>query len=291
MHKTKIQTIKEAPEKALELSPKLIAFGLFGLMFLAWFHETMKPEQMAQAGELPIMEEYSPPPKPEMPLEVEGMEPELKPEVEPESSREVKSPFGDWQGLVDYAIANPFKGTVFTEGKYKGNHLQIAKDLRMQHYQGVQGCHPYILAAIHYSETGLQMTNGNNGQGVFQHYSSGIRYSPNSYPDDFAVQAQRTCDILRNKIGGADLSTLDDFDTIGIALAKYNGCWSPDSQMFANESMHSSTPWTLCPYTANKMNEHTQGMKQCATDGCGSVNIRKTYGTMAFIAHLLAVSD
>jgi hypothetical protein len=196
---------------------------------------------------------------------------------------------GDWQGLVDYAIANPFKGTVFTEGEYKGNHLQIAKDLRMQHYQGVQGCHPYILAALHYSETGLQMSNGNNGQGVFQAYSSGIRYTPNSYPDNFKEQAQQACNTLRNKIGGADLSTLGDLDTIGIALAKYNGCWSPGSQMFANESMHSATPWTLCPYTANKMNEHTQGMRQCATDGCGSVNTRKTYGTIAFIAHLLSL--
>lgn len=193
-----------------------------------------------------------------------------------------------WDTYIKHAKENPFRGSVFKEGEFAGNHLQIAKELRMPLYEGIDGCHPYILASLHYSETGLQMSNGPNGQGAFQAYSSGIRYPANSYPDDFRIQAQRACDTFRAKVGGADMSSLDDVDTIGRAFALYNGCWSPAYGIYANGHQGSSNSWELCPYTANKLTNDKVGMLQCATDGCGSVNHRSTYGTMAFIAHLLA---
>lgn len=263
--------------------PKYVAAGLALLTFMAWFHETMKPSEVAQASPLTEYQPeqtYTPPPETQ-PKSVEVQE-ETKPE--PKKEEAPKPKHGAWQGLVDYAKANPFEGAVFTEGSYKGNHLQIALDLRMPSYQGIKGCHPFLIAAIHYSETGLQMSNGANGQGVFQAYSSGIRYPANSYPDNFKEQAQQACDTLRGKVGGADLSSLDDMNLIGEAFAKYNGCWAPGAGIYAN----TQDTWHLCPYTANKMNDKSQGMLQCAVDGCASLNHRSSYGTMAFVAHLLA---
>jgi hypothetical protein len=275
--KTASDTVRKAGKKAHDTALDLILRGLgLSIVFGGIFGFIMdnEPPAVANASDFTPHEAiFTPPPMMES-LIVE----------------ETKPPFGAWQEYVEYAQANPFTGAVFTEGGYKGNHLQIAKDLRMPLYQGLDGCHPYVIAAIHYGETGLQMTNGSNGQGAFQHYSSGIRYTPNSYADDFNVQAQRTCDILRSKVGGADLSTLDDIDLIGIALARYNGCYAPAFGGYANDSMHSSNPWTLCPYTANKMNAERVGMTQCAVDGCTAVNARKSYGTMAFIAQLMAAN-
>jgi hypothetical protein len=186
----------------------------------------------------------------------------------------------NWKPFLDFATANPWRGATFPEG----NHLEIAK-ANMARYEDIDGCHPYLMAAIHYSETGLQMSNGANGQGVFQHYSSPIRYPANSTATDFKEQAQRACNHIKNKVGGADLSSLDDVNLIGKALALYNGCYSPGIRAYARGDYGTPTGWDKCPYTANYLTNN-EGMKQCAVDGCRSHNTRAIYGTMAFIAHL-----
>lgn len=162
--------------------------------------------------------------------------------------------------------------------------MQIAK-ANQSKYENIAGCHPYLLMAIHYTETGLQFNNGNNGQGAFQAYSSRIRYTPNSEVTDFKDQATRACNHIRGKVGGADLSNLDDFNLIGKALALYNGCYSPGIGGFARGDYGTPNGWDKCPYTANYLTSNT-GMRQCAIDGCKRHNTRKIYGTMAFIAHL-----
>lgn len=189
-------------------------------------------------------------------------------------------PVDNWKPFVDHAKNNPWKGPGF-HGK---NHLQIAKENQSK-YENIQGCHPYLLMAIHYTETGLQLNNGANGQGAFQAYSSGIRYEPNSPVTDFTVQAKRACDHIRGKVGGADLSNIEDINLIGKALALYNGCYSPALGIYARGNFGTPDGWDKCPYTANFL-QSNEGMLQCATDGCTTRNQRRIYGTMAFIAHL-----
>lgn len=210
------------------------------------------------------------------PIPVQSVEP-----LPEQPKQEVKKvTVSSWNTFVDFARQNPWKGKTFPDG----NHLDIAKK-NMARYENIDGCHPYLLASIHYSETGLQMTNGNNGQGAFQAYSSGIRYTPNSEVTDFPVQAKRACDHIRAKVGGADLSSLDDFNLIGKALALYNGCYSPAIGGLARGDFGKSNGWDKCPYTANFLTSN-KGMLQCAVDGCRRYNTRRIYGTMAFITHL-----
>lgn len=185
-----------------------------------------------------------------------------------------------WQPFVDHAKANPWKGKTFDEG----NHLQIATK-HIARYTGIEGCHPFLMASIHYSETGLQMHNGANGQGAFQAYSSKIRYPANSPVTDFKDQATRACSHIRAKVGGADLSSLDDINLIGKALALYNGCYSPAIGGYARGNYGTANGWDKCPYTANFLTSN-QGMRQCSVDGCRKHNTRQIYGTMSFIAHL-----
>jgi hypothetical protein len=189
-------------------------------------------------------------------------------------------PKSEWTPFVEFAKQNPWRGKTFPEG----NHLQIAK-ANQSKYEGIAGCHPFLLMAIHYTETGLQFNNGANAQGAFQAYSSGIRYEPNSPTTDFDVQAKRACDHIRGKVGGADLSNIEDTNLIGKALALYNGCYSPALGIYARGDFESPDGWDKCPYTANFL-QSNEPMTQCATDGCRSTNKRQIYGTMAFIAYL-----
>lgn len=198
--------------------------------------------------------------------------------ISPQNPTEM--PKSGWTPFVEFAKQNPWRGKTFPEG----NHLEIAKKNQSK-YENIQGCHPYLLMAIHYTETGLQFQNGANGQGSFQAYSSGIRYEPNSAVTDFAVQAKRACDHIRGKVGGTDLSNIEDTNLIGKALALYNGCYSPAIGIYARGDFGSQNGWDKCPYTANFL-QSNEGMLQCATDGCRTTNKRQIYGTIAFIAHL-----
>jgi len=189
-------------------------------------------------------------------------------------------PAPGWSEFTEYAKQNPWRGATFPEG----THLEIAKK-NQSRYENIEGCHPYLLMSMHYTETGLQYNNGSNGQGAFQAYSSKIRYPANSPATDFDQQAIRACQHIRAKVGGADLSKLDDFNLIGKALALYNGCYSPGIGAFARGDYGTPRGWDKCPYTANFLTSNT-GMKQCAVDGCRRHNTRQIYGTMAFIAHL-----
>jgi hypothetical protein len=189
-------------------------------------------------------------------------------------------PKSGWTPFVDFAKQNLWRGKTFPEG----NHLEIAKKNQSK-YENIQGCHPFLLMAIHYTETGLQFNNGANGQGAFQAYSRGIRYEPNSPTTDFDVQAKRACDHIRGKVGGADLSDIEDANLIGKALALYNGCYSPALGIYARGDFGSPDGWDKCPYAANFL-QSNDPMTQCATDGCRTTNKRQIYGTMAFIAHL-----
>jgi hypothetical protein len=206
--------------------------------------------------------------------------------VEPVAEVKVVEPVAEvkavdnWKPFTDHAKNNPWRGATF----YGKNHLQIAKENQPK-YENIAGCHPYLLMAIHYTETGLQFQNGANGQGAFQAYSSGIRYVPNSPVTDFKEQATRACNHIRGKVGGADLSNIEDVNLIGKALALYNGCYSPAFGIYARGNFGSPDGWDKCPYTSNFL-QSNEGMLQCATDGCATRNQRRIYGTMAFIAHL-----
>ena len=193
-----------------------------------------------------------------------------------------KKPFKEWESFLKHVEKNPFSGKVFAEG----NHLEIATK-HINRYKGFDGCHHYILVSLHYSETGLQMNNGWNGQGVFQHYTSSTRYKPNSTPTpaELKQQTKKTCEFIKSKIG-ADLSSLENVNLIGKALALYNGCYSPEIGAYATNDFGKWNGWDKCPYVANKLQSNKSKL-QCAVDGCRQWNYRQTYGTLTFIAYLI----
>jgi hypothetical protein len=141
MPKINTQKIKEAHDSALELVLKGVAASIVILPVVAMIIEA-EPEQTAQAGELPelpIMEDrYSPPPKPEAPLEVEA-EPKSKP-TKPFLTDETKKQMAERINAFSLEVGSPLGsdyGMVWVEAGIKYDR------------------HPYSLVAIALADTSL----------------------------------------------------------------------------------------------------------------------------------------
>jgi len=111
------------------------------------------------------------------------------------------------------------------------------------------GCHPALLAGIHYRETNLGLTNAWNGQGAYQNLAN--KYPSNSQVDDIDTQTKQACEHLKNKVGGKELMDLNDLELVGKALARYNGC--------------SNQIWNNCGYVVNKL-EDGKTFTKCTVD-------------------------
>jgi hypothetical protein len=137
-----------------------------------------------------------------------------------------------------------------------------------EYYKADSTCHPYIIAAIHYRETNFGNTNAWNGQGAFQNLRN--NYAGGSEVTDWNDQVTQACLHLKGKVGVQTLG-LDDIETLGTALAKYNGC--------------AGRPWRQCSYVVNKSNLMAVGTK-CAVDGCAYMTTDNRYGALTIIQNL-----
>lgn len=138
------------------------------------------------------------------------------------------------------------------------------------YYESVDGCHPYILAGIHYRETTFGNTNAWNGQGAFQNINN--RYTPNSVVIDWEAQAQQACDHLRQPYGWAFMTDLNNQELIGKALASYNGCMGE--------------PYNQCGYAVNQTNIMSYDWK-CSVDfTCHPLVKDNKYGALSIVSQL-----
>jgi hypothetical protein len=137
-------------------------------------------------------------------------------------------------------------------------------------------CHPYILGAVHYRETGLRLNNGWNGQGAFQNVSN--KYPANSPTTDATKQATQACDHLKGKAknfcqkyGTAeDLNSLDNIELLGCSLAAYNGC--------------NGKHYNNCGYTVNGLSKDQEHFMKCSVDFvCLPLVKESQFGTLTFI--------
>lgn len=142
-----------------------------------------------------------------------------------------------------------------------------------QYYELAEGCHPYILASIHYREKNFGNTNGWNGQGAFQNIRN--RYPAESVVTDWGWQVQQACEHLRQSVNWIFLTDLNDQESIGNALAKYNGC--------------RGLYYKQCSYVVNKTNLMAVGTK-CAVDGCAYTTTDNRYGALSIISQLQSLS-
>jgi hypothetical protein len=143
---------------------------------------------------------------------------------------------------IDYKVVLP----ELTTGEQDViNRIKANKDI----YSADPTCDWRIIGAIHFRETNLGTNNSWNGQGAFQNL--GNRYTPNSPVTDWEAQVTQTCRHLKNKVGATQLTDVP-LDTIGTALARYNGCMGK--------------VWTECGYTAYKMSNEHMLFYKCSVD-------------------------
>jgi len=169
---------------------------------------------------------------------------------------------------IEEAITNPLP----PEPVYPTlDGLQGFYDTYKQYYETADGCHPYIIAAIHYRETNFGNTNAWNGQGAFQNIRN--RYPSQSVVTDWEAQVKQACEHLRQSVGWAGLTNIEDEQLIGQALSKYNGC--------------NNKVWNQCSYVVNNTQYMALGTSsKCAVDGCAYMVTDYKHGTLSIINQL-----
>lgn len=131
------------------------------------------------------------------------------------------------------------------------------------------GCATELMMGIWYRESSFSRTNPPNGQGIFQILSGGYRGDVN-----FEEQIKASCEHLRGKVGGADLSSLktnEDFELAATALGRYNGIRGKD--------------WWNGSYVVSKLTDwwwfNSYEMVKCSRDYCVGGTIKDNrYGAM-----------
>jgi hypothetical protein len=188
MSKINTQTVKKAHDSALELVLKGVAASIVILPVVAMIIEA-EPEQTAQASELPelpIMEDrYSPPPKPEIPLEVE--------EVEAEPKSKPSKPF-----LTDEAkqkMAERIDGLLVEQGSPMAGQGKAFVDLSVKYNR-----HPYAVVAITGADSsfGKQLLTPYN-PGNYGNNDRGDKVAFSSWPEGIeAIYRALTNNNLKN---------------------------------------------------------------------------------------------
>jgi hypothetical protein len=134
-----------------------------------------------------------------------------------------------------------------------------------QHWDGLtgSGCDPYLMAAIWYRETGMDVTSNNPFQVLGK-----------TYPN-FDVAAKHSCAILKRKSGDKlpDEITPDNLPIVANALFYYNGT--------------AYRSWEASPYVVSHLDRSRTQMAQCAVDGCKKMNTSRRPGTLTFYLMLM----
>lgn len=141
-----------------------------------------------------------------------------------------------------------------------------------------------VLASLHYREFNMAVSNPNNGQGIYQLYSSGAYFPPGAVSrDEFIHQTRLAADFLQTKaqtvprtsvISPRRLTTNDgDINLIKSALFSYNGRASIYAQQAATYGYSSSTQaFEGSPYVMNKFDCARNSMGLITNDGGNSLN-------------------
>ena len=142
-----------------------------------------------------------------------------------------------------------------------------------------------MLAAVHYREFNMAVSNPANGQGIYQLYSSGQYFAPGAVSTDgFIQQTRLAADFLQSKASNSGtrtgivtpryLTTYDsDINLIKNTLFSYNGRASVYAQQAANFGYNASTqPFEGSPYVMNKFDCQRKAMGLITNDGGNSLN-------------------
>lgn len=125
------------------------------------------------------------------------------------------------------------------------------------------GCDPYLMAAIWYRETGMDVTSKNPFQEETKVYPT------------FDAAAKGGCIFLKNKARGnlPETITSENIPIVADALFKYNGTRYGE--------------WQKSPYVVNNLDSGKVRMPQCAVNGCGKWNKSKNDGALTFYLKLI----
>lgn len=137
-----------------------------------------------------------------------------------------------------------------------------------------------MLAAIHYRELNMAVSNPSNGQGIYQLYSSGQYFAPGAVStDEFLRQTRLAADFVQQKavnsgtrtsiVSPRYLTTYDsDINLIKNTLFSYNGRASAYAQQATTFGYSSSAqPFEGSPYVMNKFDCQRKAMGIITTDG------------------------
>ena len=105
----------------------------------------------------------------------------------------ITGPMAKWQSHLEYI--KPKMG----EEDYKKVVAGFRQNQEEFGFYTKSTCHPYLMAALHYRETGYRLTNASNGQGMYQIYSSAVRYPANSPVTNATDQTNVACDFIKAK--------------------------------------------------------------------------------------------
>lgn len=140
-----------------------------------------------------------------------------------------------------------------------------------------------VLAAVHYREFNMAVSNPANGQGIYQLYSSGQYFPPGAVDrNGFIHQTRLAANFIQGKaqyvpatstIKARKLTTNDtDTNLIKSTLFSYNGRASAYAQQAATYGYSSSSqPYEGSPYVMNKFDCERRSMGLITSDGGNSL--------------------
>jgi|GEM_PF-5758120 len=165
--------------------------------------------------------------------------------------------------------------------------------------QNEKGVPWQMLAAIHLREFNLSVSNPNNGQGIYQLYSSGTYFPPGAVSQsEFLRQTRLAADFLQKKSQEVpNTSTIsarklkaneDNLNLIKSVFFSYNGRASSYAQQAATYGYDpTSQPFEGSPYVMSKFDCKRKAMGLITTDGSNSLTSTDTrMGAFTFYARL-----
>ena len=184
-------------------------------------------------------------------------------------------PFGYFENdPPDASFSSATSGTGASSGvasgtNYSGEKIlsdsdlqQIENNKKIYEEAGAEYGVPWqLLAALHYREHNLQVTNPSNGQGIYQLYSytgggtNSNRFAPGPVDDaGFLQQTKLAAEIIKNSVDGGDFSNSDN---VKKAFFKYNGTakYYKEKAIKMGFSQEQAENGEGSPYVMNKYDE------------------------------------
>ena len=143
------------------------------------------------------------------------------------------------------------------------------------------------LAAVHYREFNLAVSNPNNGQGIYQLYSSGTRFTPGPVDrNGFIDQTRLAANFIQGKAVLARTGVVSprrltanesDLNLIKNTLFSYNGraeSYGKQAALYGYST--TNQPFEGSPYVMNKFDCNRSRMGLITTDGSNELTAKDT---------------